>query len=84
MANRFKDKGMRQMYDSCIDCARDINSEFYVNGKRRSGASHRNSFWAGVDGIRPHWIQTGTLGYAAWRAGQDFGKENSPKEGEKE
>jgi len=75
MSNRFRNTSMRKMYDACITLARDIDSEFYVNGTRRSGASHRNAFWAGVDGMHPHWVQEGTLGYAAWRAGQDFGKE---------
>ncbi len=80
MANRFKDEGLRKMYDTCITLAHDPDSEFYVspNGlrfERRSGASHRNAFWAGVDGMRPHWVEPGTLGYAAWAAGRDFGRE---------
>ncbi len=78
--NRFRTPAMRYMYDSCIAQARNPDSEFYrspngIRMVRRSGASHRNSFWAGLDGIRPAWIETGTLGYAAWRAGQDYRKE---------
>ena len=74
--NRFKDPMMRGMYDRMIENARNPNSELYNSrGLRRSGASHRNAFWAGFDGIRPVWVVNGTLGYACWRAGVDFSKE---------
>lgn len=77
--NRFKNPKMREIYDLMIKLANDPDSELYVspNGirmERRGGASHRNSFWAGVDGLNPIWNIKGTIGYACWRAGVDFGK----------
>lgn len=86
--NRFKNHDMRKTYDALMSLARDDKSELYVTPggariidkqgrNRRSGASHRNAFWAGFDGIAPAWLERRSLNYAAFRAGEDFAKEKA-------
>ena len=60
------------------------------DGKRRTGAMHRCCFWAGVEFVEngpivingkklkhPLWVRPRTIGYAAYRAGKDFAKEEA-------
>ncbi len=78
MSNRFRNNFMRKMYDACMEAVHDKSSEFYLaSGERHTGAGHRCCFWAGFDGRLVIGIEPGTLGYAAWRAGQDYKKETT-------
>ena len=88
--NRFKNPALRLTYDTMMSMARDADSELYVTPSglriidkqgrnRRTGASHRNAFWAGFDGLHPTWIDKTSLNYAAFRAGQDFAKETAER-----
>jgi hypothetical protein len=72
MRKRFKNQMMQTQYEACRNAAADKSSEFYLaDGGRHGGASHRNLYWAGRDGIRPVGLVNNTLGYACWRAGMD-------------
>jgi hypothetical protein len=73
MSNRFRDPAMRMMYESCIDSGR--RGLWIVNGQQRRGSSHSGSFWDGFNGVKPHYLDQNSLGWAAWRAGQDYAKE---------
>ena len=72
MANRFKDPRRKEMYDTMMALANDRNSELYVNGRPRRGASHRLYFWNGYLGAGL--VPDGTMAYVCHRAGQDFRK----------
>jgi len=79
MANRFKNQLMRQMYNSCIDAGR--RELFIKNGEQYKGSSHAIHFWNGYNDTVTAFANPNdaeyrtTLGYAAYRAGQDFKKE---------
>ena len=89
MANRFKNVGQRTIYDVVMAQARDTESMLYIDGKRRVmgnyGASHRQAFWNGYDSKPDDWLPPSvgcktSIGYACYRAGQDFAKENSSRQ----
>ena len=84
MANKFKDKTMREQYDVAV---RIFNAKhrdlFYPDGSRCKGSSLAEMFWKGYEGVwqeangKPNtgvWDRESrkTLGYAYWRAGQDM------------
>jgi hypothetical protein len=76
MRQRFKDRGMQEMYETCRRLAADKTSTFWnADGTRHRGASHRNYYWHGLDGVRPVGLVQDTLGYACWRAGMDDRKQ---------
>jgi len=78
--NLFRNLGMRQTYDACIDAGRR-HLWIASDGSQRRGSSHAGQFWNGYNGTKaaygnPDDIEfRRTLGYAAWRAGQDFADE---------
>jgi len=89
MANRFKLTSLRLAYDGIMEQARDSSSMLYINGERREvgnyGASHRQAFWNGYDSKPGDWMPPSvgcktSIGYACYRAGQDFAKENSSRQ----
>lgn len=68
------------MYDVMMELAENKNSELYDSyGFKRRGASHHNAFWDGYDGLNSVWIVPESLGYACWRAGQNFRKMQDKK-----
>ena len=76
MSNPFRNELMRNMYDSCTDSAR---REIWIlaDGSQKRGSSHSAAFWDGYNN-RPTVFHNPadpafrtTLGYAAYRAGQD-------------
>jgi hypothetical protein len=83
MRKRFKTRAMQAMYEACLTGASDNWSEFYlarttagVNAtgpnQPRGGAGHRCGYWDGWRGVNSLYARaSGTLGYAAWRAGND-------------
>jgi len=80
MINRFKDPMMRQAYDACIGNAH--KGLFGINeGQQCKGSSHATAFWDGYNGDKTAMHNPDdpafrkTLGYAAYRAGQDYAKE---------
>tara|TARA_R110002110_G_scaffold110926_1_gene276377 strand:- start:144 stop:476 length:333 start_codon:yes stop_codon:yes gene_type:complete len=79
MSNPFRNELMRNMYDSCTDSAR---REIWIlpNGSQKRGSGHSAAFWDGYNN-RPTVCHNPadpafrtTLGYAAYRAGQDWKK----------
>lgn len=87
--NRFKNDAQRKTYDHMIEQAGDTNSMLYVDGvngrvrrqRMNYGASHRQAFWNGYDHqkgdrIPPSAGEKTSIGYACFRAGQDFHKQN--------
>jgi hypothetical protein len=80
MTNRFKQPGMRLMYESCLDSGR--RGLWIRTGEQHSGSSHASHFWHGYNGTVAAYCNPAdaeyrtTLGYAAFRAGQDFAKED--------
>lgn len=82
MSNRFRDPSMRQMYDACTGSAR--KGCFGISeGLQRHGSSHAAHFWNGYNDLTTATSNPDdrefrtTLGYAAYRAGQDFKKEQA-------
>lgn len=67
---RFKNRSQQEIYETCRRLAADVTSEFYVQGKPRSGAAHRNAYWNGRKG-QPYASHRSSLAYAAWAAGRD-------------
>lgn len=74
MSNRFKDPGLRKVYDFYFAAASDPDSVLYTNGVPRRGNSWTCAFWNGADGHSNLVNPKGTTGYAAYRAGVDYGK----------
>lgn len=78
MANRFKDPMMRRCYEAAMTQAADNFSDYYYgtgkDGPRwpHRGAGNRCAFWDGYNGKKTMYSGPGTLGYAFYRAGQDF------------
>ena len=80
MSNRFKDPSMRQAYDAALDAGR---RRLWIasDGTQRRGSTHAGHFWNGYNGTKAAYANPGdlefrrTLGYAFYRAGQDFAKE---------
>ena len=86
MANPFRERAMRVMYDAALTQAQDNRSEYYVAKLSsgpiygpawpRRGAGHRCGFWDGFYAVNSLYARSqGTLGYAAFRAGQAFRKQ---------
>ena len=71
MRKRFKDKSKQAVYETCRRLAADPTSEFYHQGKPRSGAGHRNAYWNGRRGLPAKLFPRDSLSYACWRAGAD-------------
>jgi hypothetical protein len=66
----------RELFDTMIRLANDPSSELYQrDGNRRTGATHRNAFWAGADGLSPRWCQNPTsMSRTCWKAGKEFAR----------
>ena len=83
MANRFKDKTLRNEYDALTLMYKTKHRNLFLESgdRRRSpnlGSTVATMFWQGFDGVV---MGTGwdteskkTLAYAYWRAGQDAAK----------
>ena len=70
----FKNKRMQAAYDTARNLGNDVTSEFYREGRPRTGASHRVAYWHGRSGITDSLYARaarGTLGYAFYAAGRD-------------
>lgn len=84
MANPFRNKTMRALYDDVIAAhASGSKTLFLSNGERRRvgcyGSSIATSFWRGYDGVIPGgraWDRHSrdTIAYALWCAGRDVAK----------
>lgn len=59
------------MYDVCRNAGADTSSEFYHNGKPRSGAAHREAYWMGRQGKPNRLWPRGSLAAACYAAGKD-------------
>jgi hypothetical protein len=67
--NPFHDRQLRAQFDVMVGSYFDPNSTLRVNGIQRRGASHRDAFWNGFNGIKSKYVKT-SAAYAAFRAGQ--------------
>jgi hypothetical protein len=66
----------KKLYADVRAAVRDYASEFWTaDGKRHTGAKHRNEYWHGYDGD-PFIGDKTSLAYACWKAGHDDGKIN--------
>ena len=75
MANPFKQKELKSVYDIMLGLARDKSSELYHKGAQRGGGLHRCAFWAGYNGQAVRWVPKGSIAWACLRAGQAYRKE---------
>lgn len=74
MTNRFRTPELRKVYDFYFAAADDPDSVLYTNGVPRKGNSWTSAFWQGANGFPNLVNPVGTTGYAAYRAGEDWGK----------
>lgn len=84
--SRYKDPMLERAYRGFLQMAADPGSDLYWRRRdgvliRHHGASHRNAFWQGFDGVKiggrvPH-IPT-SQGWAIYMAGRKFAK-NAPQ-----
>jgi len=74
MSNRFRISGMRKQYDACMET---VHAGGFRNkdGSENRGGSHKSAFWRGYHGEPNYLFAKETLGYACYRAGQDYAKE---------
>ncbi len=79
---KFKNPRMLAAYEAARLHGNDVNSEFYCDGRPRTGASHRVAYWHGRSGITTSLyarMTKDTLGYAFYAAGRDERKEDQRK-----
>ncbi len=72
--NPFKRHGMKKAFDACVGTF-EAGGFLNPDGTQNRGGSHKISFWNGFNGVADHYTQPGTLGWAAYRAGQACRKE---------
>lgn len=84
MGSPFRNKVMHELYTGCIAAASNNWSEMYLArttagfnptgpNAPRTGAAHRVAFWQGYRNQPSLYSRDRKIvGYAAWRAGQDF------------
>ena len=70
---RYKDRSMQTMFDACLADGADRTSEFFIDGKPRRGAGHRNAYWNGFNGVRLTYSPN-TLAFACFMAGRENAK----------
>ena len=71
--NPFKNHGMRQAFDACVETYLDggfRNQE----GTQNRGGSHKVSFWNGYNNVRDCYTLPNSLGWACKRAGEACAK----------
>lgn len=82
MSNKFRNRLMRQQYDSAVQMFTTKHRNLFWNGERRGqngisyGSEIATCFWRGFDGLQIGLGYTDkasrdTLGYAYYRAGED-------------
>lgn len=63
---------MQRHYDLCRQFGADPTSEFYIDGKPRTGgAVHREAYWKGRNGIPQMLWPRNSIAYACYMAGKD-------------
>lgn len=71
---KFKNIRMQKCYEAARLLGNDPKSEFYHEGRPRTGASHRVAYWHGRSGETNSLysrMDRDTLGYAFYVAGKD-------------
>lgn len=73
---RYKDMSMQLMYEVMLQSYKQRAADLFMrDGSRRTGASHKNAFWAGFDGVKMRGNRVpyvrGSANWAAYFAGVD-------------
>lgn len=72
--NPFKRYEFRKFFDACV-ATFEADGFRNPDGTQNRGGSHKVSFWNGFNGVKDCYTAPGTMGWAAYRAGQACRKE---------
>lgn len=79
ITTKYRNPQMQRAFDGVLAAARAHDRAlFSEGGGMRRGSSQACGFWDGYLGKKAHTIQPGSLASAAYAAGKQFKKEQTP------